>query len=384
MPSIDGAVRGVSGARGGQSGHQCTAAWVSAPSSYFESIRAAAQAGADLEAVFAAARKKIRQAVLRAVDVADAESVTVDWHYDVAAGSAGAGSPSPAAGSPRGGVFAAVAAVALSAGMVICLGWILFRLRRRRSPRRPDSQAEAAPDDAGAARGAGAMGVLQLVAAEDLLKFLETEHPQTIAVVLSQLSPEKAAAILSGLAPDRQVDVSRRIANLEKIDPQTAQEVGQELESRLQDFIAGRESALGGETKLAELLQWAGAATERNVLRSLADTEPVLAESLRSRMFAFDDIASMPSARLRGALEAADGAELALALRIAGKATVRKVFSCLSGGACKRLRGQIERIGPVRLSDVEAAQERLVAALRRMDDLHYLPADQVPDSEVLA
>ena len=381
LPYIPNVVVGVDVAPTAESDYRCTGAWVSVPRDYFESIAASA-GGPDgnMAAAVAAGQRRIRQVVMRAIGASDGRAVTVDWHYDTR------GQSGDVVGAPseRRETAAVVAAVALPVAAAICLGWIVLGARRRRTGRRAGGSDPLGADDGAGKGAAGALGMLQLIAAEDLLKFLEGEHPQTIAVVLSQLSPEKAAAILSGLATGRQVEVSRRIANIDRIDPETAREVGEELESRLQEMIAGRQAALGGETKLAELLQRVSMATERNVLQSLEATEPALAESLRNRMFAFEDIASMPSVRLRGAFESADGAELALALRVAGKATVRKVFSCLSGPAGKKLRAEIARIGPVRLNDVEAAQQRILTAIKLMEDQQYVPAEAPREAEVLA
>ena len=369
----------------GDSGPRCSQAWVSVPRSY---LRAAATPAADPNASFEEASEtvmaRIRQQVLRAIGAAETAAVTVDWYHDappMAASPAVEGAADgPAAARVSQIVWGVLGGCALLTG-----GWILLRPRLRRS-HRPAGSAEIVQGDGPSRLDAGPdpLGVLQLVSAEDLLKFLEAEHPQTIAVVLSQLPSERAAGVLCGLSPQRQVDVSRRIANLEKVAPETVRDVGEELAVRLSDFVADRGPALGGEEKLADLLRRAGGATERNVLTQLAGTEPGLADSLRTRMFAFEDIASMPAWRLRGILDAIDSAELALALRIAGKQSVRRVLSCLSGPGAKRVRVEMEQIGPVRLSDVEAAQQRVLDALKGLEDRQYIAAAGSRESELLA
>jgi hypothetical protein len=362
--------------------HRCTGAVVSVPRSYYEAVRSAGGDRRELKDVIAEGSEKIRTAAARALGLDDPAAVTVDWHHDVSGRSA-AGEQGIAS-SPGGGRSVAAVAVAAIA-LLAAAGGATWVARRRRRRDRGRGAGAAAPDarQAGGGEGASALGVLELASADDLLRFLESEHPQTIAVVLSQLPSEKAAAVLSGLPAERQVEVSRRVADLDKVDAETAREVGRELADRLEGFIARRSGALGGRTKLAELLHRAGLATERNVLGALGEEAPQLAESLRAQMFGFEDIASIPDWRLQPVLEDTDGAELALALRVAGQQTVRKALSCLSGPGARAVRAHMEQMGPVRLSDAEAAQERIVEALKHSEDRQYAAAPAAK-SELLA
>ncbi|HUU59626.1 MAG TPA: FliG C-terminal domain-containing protein, partial [Phycisphaerae bacterium] len=364
-------------------GYRCAAAWVSIPRSYLQAIGAADKSArpgqpAEPDSFVSTAMKKMQQAAARAIGASSLAAVTMDWHYDVpqdlpaAAGSGEVRGPADRAGW-TGRTLAGGALLAVAAG---CSVWILPWLRRRRSARRSAPRSEAAQSGRSAVAGpaipSGTWDILELMSAEDLLRFLEGEHPQTIAMVLSRLSSDKAGSILSGLVPDRQVDVSRRIADLDGVDDETVREVEEALAAQLRSFVAAGPAPGRGEARLAELLQRAGLETERNVIRSLTESQPALAESLRGRMFTFEEIASLPSGRLREALEATGSAELALALRTAGKETRRKVLSVLSGAAGRRVRAEMERIGPVRLSDVEAAQQRVVERLHRTGDEWYV------------
>jgi flagellar motor switch protein FliG len=146
--------------------------------------------------------------------------------------------------------------------------------------------------------------------------------------------------------------------------------------------VAGEQA--GGAGKVARILNHAGGATERAVLDGLTGMAPALAESIRKRMFVFDDVALLPRTVLRSALESLGGDELAIALRTAGKAATEKVLSSLSRDAAGKVRREMERIGPVRLSDVEAAQERVVSAVRRLEGGLYTSSAGRKGSEVLA
>ncbi len=363
---------------------QCLSAWISVPRSYLNAIHAAAPPaeapdGDDpdlrrLPATLAA----VRAAAARAGGLADPSAVEVQVHDDVAP------IARPAFPSVQSLPASLLWAMAGGAGglLLAILAATWFALRRRRSF--DACGAEAAM--AGAAslpEGADAWYLFELVASEDLLQFLHPEHPQTIAVVLSRLSSDKAAEVLSGLPADKQVEVSRRIANLDTVTADTVREVASSLAEQLREFIASRASVSGGEAKLAELLQHAGTATEKNVLRSLYESEPRLAESLRTRMLSFDDIARLSDWRLRAVAGELQAGELALALHAAGRDTVRKVLSALAPSVSRTVRAEMERIGPVRLSDVEAAQQRVVEALRIAEGGTFAPEAATEESDVV-
>jgi len=225
---------------------------------------------------------------------------------------------------------------------------------------------------------------------------LATEHPQTQALILAQVSPEAAAEVLAGWGAERQVDVSRRIAALGHVEPAV---VGEALRGLIEQWtnppgqasspkadqappVAGAHA--GGVGKMARILNHAGGATEKAVLDGLTGMAPALAESIRKRMFVFDDVALLPRTVLRSALESLAGDELAIALRTASAEVTEKMLSSLPRVAAGKVREEMGRIGPVRLSDVEAAQERVVAAVRRLEDGFYTSAPARKGSEVLA
>jgi len=236
---------------------------------------------------------------------------------------------------------------------------------------------------------------------------LADEHPQTQALVLSRVSPETAAEVLDALGAERQVEVTRRIAALAAVDPVVAAEAVRGLieqwsasqaqaDRRMAENPAREAKApdpaeaglvaspAGGVSAAARILNHAGAATEQAVMDGLSGMAPALAESIRKRMFVFDDVALLPRTVLRAALDALASDELAIALRTAGPAVTEKVLSSLDRDAAGKVRREMERIGPVRLSDVEAAQERVVSAVRRLEDGTYASGADRKQSEVIA
>jgi flagellar motor switch protein FliG len=259
---------------------------------------------------------------------------------------------------------------AAAAGAVALVGatWA-WRSRRRRRAAGADAGPPLRED-----RRERALSLLKLISADDLLGLLRAEHPQTVAVILSQLPIERAAAVLSGLDPARQAEVSRRVARLETVDEQLLAEIGEELTERLEELLAAGDGPAGGSERLAELLHHAGRTTERNVIGRLEDREPDLADSLRGRLLRFEDLERVSAWQLRAALERTDSGELALALRVAGREAVRKVLASLPAPRARQLRCEIQRLGPVRLCDVETAQQRLLEAVRSVEDGTYCPA----------
>jgi flagellar motor switch protein FliG len=262
--------------------------------------------------------------------------------------------------------------------MSVVLGWLLLRRRRRRrraAPRRDAAGTGGAaglvpcdrqmPSDVPDSRDGqqAAFEFLGDIPPEELVGFLQGEHPQTLALILAHVPSRMAAQMLAVLPRDKQVEVSRRVVDLEQIDPEMVAEIEQALSARLAEGTKWQ-PVLGGLTSIAQILHHAGYATERTVLEALAAQQPALADRIRRRLFAFEDLAATASADLREALAGFDHSDLAVALRTASKDLKRKILSSLPAASARRVRREIDRIGPVRLSDVEAAQQRIVDAVR--------------------
>ena len=169
---------------------------------------------------------------------------------------------------------------------------------------------------------------------------------------------------------------------MERIDPQVIAEVESSVLERM-DNLPAQPSRPAGLATVARILHHTDQATERAVLEGLYNHEPTLAQSIRQRMFAFEDIATIAPIRLRSALDNFDSEELAVALRTAGDDLRDKVLASLSAASAQRVREEIERVGPVRLSDVEAAQQHVAEAVRRMATGQYL-SESSNASELLA
>ncbi|MFA6134522.1 MAG: FliG C-terminal domain-containing protein [Phycisphaerae bacterium] len=396
---VDKLVVGVSLA--GKDGNSAMSVSIAVPRSY---LRAANEHSGDgnmgpadagsVDAAVAAQLARIRQNVARIVGIPES-NINVDWYHDVAhAGLSGEDdAASAASGSGRAGGFDAVIAGLWAAlGAALCIAIVRLRARKvRRSGRAVEPDARPGPAstskggaEAVATRSPRPFEFLEELSSEEIVSLIGQEHPQTIAIVLGQLSASRAAAVLSSLEGELQVASARRLAGLEQVDPVVVGEVERSMAQRAADLAAGRGVNLAGEERVAEILRQAGYVTERAVLSNLTEQVPALAESIRRRMFSFDDLVQLPAERLGKVLAGVAGEELAVALRTASGEVTAKVLSALPKSAAAAVAGEMERMGPVRLNEVEAAQQRVAEAARRMEMGQYVSSTTQASRQLLA
>jgi len=209
---------------------------------------------------------------------------------------------------------------------------------------------------------------LQRAETENLLTFIQDEHPQTIALITCHLPHHKAAEILGGLPVQKQVEVIKRIANMEQTNPEVIQEVERGLESRLSSMLTQSMEKAGGVETVAEILNLADRATEKTIMEGLKAEDPDLVEQIRRLMFVFEDVLLVNDKGIQAVLKEVDNDELALALKTASEALRDKIFSNMSERASALIKEDMQYMGPVRVSDVEAAQQRIVDIVRRLEE----------------
>jgi flagellar motor switch protein FliG len=209
---------------------------------------------------------------------------------------------------------------------------------------------------------------LQKAESENLLTFIQEEHPQTIALIICHLGHHKAAEILAGLPVQKQIEVIKRIANMEQTNPEVIREVEQGLESRLSNMLMQSMEKSGGIPTVAEILNLADRATEKAIMEGLEAEDPELVEEIRRLMFVFEDILLVDDRGIQAILKEIDNDELALALKTASPELQEKIFKNMSERAAALIKEDMQYMGPVRVSDVEAAQQRIVDIVRRLED----------------
>ncbi len=224
-------------------------------------------------------------------------------------------------------------------------------------------------------------GFLHNVAAENLLTYILEEHPQTIALVMSHLKSSQAAEVLTGLPGNKQMEVIRRIANMEQTNPEVVKDVEKSLESRMMSTLNQQLDKAGGVPIVAEILNLTDRMTNRGILETLEDDDAELADQIRRLMFVFDDLLKLDDKAIQALLKEVDNSQWALALKGASEEIREKVLGNLSQRAADMLREEMEFLGQVRVSDVDAMQSQIVDAVRRLEDAGEIVVSAGADGE---
>ena len=209
---------------------------------------------------------------------------------------------------------------------------------------------------------------LQKAESQNLLTFIQDEHPQTIALIVSHLAHHKASEILGGLPNPKQIEVVKRVANMEQTNPEVIAEVEQGLEARLANMLNQNFEKIGGVETVAEMLNLVDRTTEKGIMEGLEAEDPDLVEEIRRLMFVFEDINLVDDKGIQAVLKEVENDELAMALKAASDELKDKIFKNMSERAATLIKEDMEFMGPVRMSDVESSQQRIVDIVRRLED----------------
>jgi flagellar motor switch protein FliG len=202
-----------------------------------------------------------------------------------------------------------------------------------------------------------------------LRSFISDEHPQVIALVLAHLSPDMASLMLSGLPPEQQSQVAHRIAVMDRTSPEIVAAVEKTLERKLSSMLQPAEmSRVGGVDPLVTIINRSDRSTERQIVEGLEAIDPALAEEVKSRMFMFEDIVELEDRSVQLVLRNVDTGQLALALKGVAENVRTKITGNLSERAAENLVEEIEILGPVRLTQVEEAQQAIIRAIRDLEE----------------
>ncbi|CAG0999501.1 Flagellar motor switch protein FliG [Phycisphaerales bacterium] len=209
---------------------------------------------------------------------------------------------------------------------------------------------------------------LQRAESENLMTFIQDEHPQTIALILCHLPHHKAGEIVGGLPLQKQIEVIKRVANMEQTNPEVIREVEKGLESRLSSMLVQSMEKAGGVDTVAEILNLTDRSTEKAIMEGLETDDPDLVEQIRRLMFVFEDILKVNDKGIQAVLKEVDNSELAMALKTASEDLKSKIFKNMSERAASLIKEDMQYMGPVKISDVEAAQQRVVDTVRRLEE----------------
>ena len=201
-----------------------------------------------------------------------------------------------------------------------------------------------------------------------VLNFIQDEHPQTIAMILSYLSPAQSAMILGALTPEKQADVAKRIAKMDRTSPDVIKEVERVLERKLSSLINQDYTIVGGVDAIVGILNTVDRGTEKHIMESLEIEEPELADEIRKKMFVFEDILLLDDRAIQRVLRDVDNNDLAVALKGANEEVQNVIFKNLSKRLAAMIREDMEFMGQVRMKDVEEAQQKIVGIIRKLED----------------
>lgn len=204
--------------------------------------------------------------------------------------------------------------------------------------------------------------------ASQLFNFIQDEHPQTIALILSYLSPQQSASIIASLPPDRQSDVAKRIAMMDRTSPDVIKEVEKVLETKLASLVNQEYTIIGGVDAVVDILNTVDRGTEKHIMETLEIEEPELADEIRKKMFVFEDILLLDDRSIQRVLREVENSDLEMALKGANEEVQNAIFNNLSKRLAAMIKEDMEFMGPVRMKDVEDAQQKIVNIIRKLED----------------
>ena len=201
-----------------------------------------------------------------------------------------------------------------------------------------------------------------------LLNFIQDEHPQTIALILSYLPPSQASQVVSALPIEKQADVAKRIAQMDRTSPDVIKEVEKVLERKLASLVNQDYTIIGGVDAIVQILNTVDRGTEKHIMETLEIEDPELADEIRRKMFVFEDILSLDDRSIQRVLRDVDNNDLAIALKGSNEDVQNIIFNNLSKRLAVMIKEDMDFMGPVRLKDVEEAQQKIVNIIRKLED----------------
>lgn len=216
-----------------------------------------------------------------------------------------------------------------------------------------------------------------------LINMINQEHPQTIALILSYLSPDQASVILSSLPEEQQADIAKRVALMDRTSPDILKEIENTLRKKMSTVAHQDFASAGGIRSVVDILNQADRGTEKLILEQLESDNPGLAEEIRKLMFIFEDVISLDDPSIQRIIREVDTKEMALALKGASEEVKERIFKNVSKRAAEMIKEELEFMGPVRLREVEEAQQNIVAVIRKLDEVGEIIISRGGDDTVV-
>lgn len=219
--------------------------------------------------------------------------------------------------------------------------------------------------------------------AAQLVNFIQNEHPQTIALILSYLKPSQSAEIIRALSPEMQADTARRIALMDRASPEVISQIEREFEKRLSTLVSEDYTSIGGIDSIVDIINQVDRSTEKNIMENLEIEDPELAEIIKKRMFVFEDITTLDNKSIQRVLREVDNHQLAIALKGAGQGVKEVIMANVSKRLGAMIEEDLEYMGPKRVKEVEDAQQKIVNVIRKLEDAGEIVISRGAGDEVV-
>ena len=219
--------------------------------------------------------------------------------------------------------------------------------------------------------------------ATQLVNFIQNEHPQTIALILSYLKPSQSAEIIRALPAEMQADTARRIALMDRASPDVISQIEREFEKRLSTLVSEDYTSIGGIDSIVEIINQVDRTTEKNIMENLEIEDPELAEIIKKRMFVFEDITTLDPKSIQRVLREVDNHQLAIALKGAGEGVKEVIMANISKRLAAMIEEDLEYMGPKRVKEVEDAQQKIVNIIRKLEDAGEIVISRGAGDEVV-
>ncbi|MEK6558334.1 MAG: flagellar motor switch protein FliG [Candidatus Margulisiibacteriota bacterium] len=214
-----------------------------------------------------------------------------------------------------------------------------------------------------------------------VVRFIQDEQPQTIALILAYLDPSKAGMILSGLPEHVQPEVARRIAMMDQTPPEIVRQVEKVLEAKMASYIVQDFSSTGGVKSLVDVINRVDRPTEKKILDYLEGVDETLANEIKNLMFVFEDILKLDDRTIQRILQDVDMKDLPVALKTASDQLKDKIFKNLSDRAVETLKEEMQYLGPVRVKQVEEVQQKIVYVIRNLEEAQQITIARGDEAE---
>lgn len=209
---------------------------------------------------------------------------------------------------------------------------------------------------------------LKYVDPEILVSLIQYEHPQTISLILGSLDPDTASSILNILPYNQQSDIAMRISLLAKTSPEIIMQIENQLKEKVSNLSSQGKSTLGGLKSIAEILNKVDHNTEKRILSEMEEKKPELATNIKKLMFIFEDLILIDDRGMQRILKEIDTKDLSMALKGASSQIKEKFFKCMSERASILIKEDMSFMGPVRMRDVDNAQQKIVGIVRKLEE----------------